>query len=397
MRNKICTQIVVGISVLILTSAAGAQDEQWLQYHSERQAWRIVGDMEVSNPKVVSDKPDGIELPDFTCDEPFFALWSTPMVGAGGLWMAFDRQNKQGRPYDLLYIDSNGDCNLADESAISSYEVDDRDNSQTSFFGPIKIIFEGEDGPVTYHINVEFYNFSSRRNLYVRSAGWYEGTINVAGAKKHCVLIDQNVNGTFDDKSLEVHKSDRIRIGRKGNRDTRYVGNYIEVDDVLYQLEIARDGAYIKLTKAEDVKFGNIRLSETITEFSAGGENGLFTLKPEKGTGSLPVGRYRINYWAIEREDERGNKWKMRSSLFSQKGDFDITADKETELSISEPIISTLEATKSGSGYSFSQNLQGQLGERIELTRNGVQPPAPKLHIKNKDGTYDRTFSFKYG
>ncbi len=145
------------------------------------------------------------------------------------------------------------------------------------------------------------------------------------------------------------------------------------------------------------MKFGNIRLSETITEFSAGGENGLFTLKPEKGTGSLPMGRYRINYWAIERKDERGNKWKMRSSLFSQKGDFDITADKETELSIGEPIISTLEATKSGSGYSFSQNLQGQLGVRIELTRNGAQPPAPKLHIKNKDGSYDRSFSFEYG
>jgi hypothetical protein len=76
-------------------------------------------------------------------------------------------------------------------------------------------------------------------------------------------------------------------------------------------------------------------------------------------TGSLPMGRYRVNYWAIERKDERGKKWKLRSSLFSQKGDFEITADKETELSIGEPIISTLEATKSGSRYSFSQNLQG--------------------------------------
>jgi len=56
-----------------------------------------------------------------------------------------------------------------------------------------------------------------------------------------------------------------------------------------------------------------------------------------------------------------------------------------------------LKARKSGSGYSFSQNLLGQLGERIELTRNGAQPPAPKLHVKNKDGTYDRTFSFEYG
>ncbi len=150
-------------------------------------------------------------------------------------------------------------------------------------------------------------------------------------------------------------------------------------------------------SKAEDVKFGNIRLLETITEFSAGGENGLFKLKLENGTGSLPVGRYRINQWAVEQEDEKGKKWKMRGEGASDKGDFEILADKETELSIGEPIVATLEVNKRDSEYSFNQKLGGRLGERIELTRNGAQPPAPKLHIKNKDGTYDRTFSFEYG
>jgi len=396
MRNKIYIQIVVGISLLVLTSAAPAQDEQWLQYHSERQAQRIIGDMTSSHLEVTSDKPQDVELPDFKCDDPFFACWSSPMAASGGLWMAFDRQNKQGRPYDLLYIDSNGDGNLADESAIASYEVDYRSSRRTAF-GPIKLIFKGEDGPITYHINIEFLNYTGRKYLYIRAAGWYEGTVTVAGTKKHCTLIDQNANGTFNDKSLNAAECDRIRIGKKGSKDSLFVGNYIEIDDVLYRPEIARDGAYIKLSKAEDVKFGNIRIPESITEFSAGGENGLFTLKPEKGTGSLPVGRYRVNYWAIERKDEKGKKWKMQGEGFSNKGDFDITADKEAELSIGEPIISTLKATKSGSGYSFSQNLQGRLGERIELTRNEAQPPAPKLHIKNKDGTYDRTFSFEYG
>ncbi len=315
------------------------------------------------------------------------------MVESGYLWISLDRTQKQGQ-WDRLFIDSNGNGHLNDETAITAYRTD----RYSAYFGPVKVVFEGEDGPLTYHLNFRFYNYNERnRRLSVYSGGWYEGTITIAGAKKHCVLIDQNANGTFDDKSLEAHKCDRIRIGKKGDRDTRYVGNFIEVDGVLYQPEIARDGAYIKLTKAEDVKFGNIRMPESIIEFSAGGENGLFTLKPEKGTGSLPVGRYRINYWAIERKDEKGKKWKLRSSLFSQKGDFEITADKEAELSIGEPIISTLQARKSGSGYSFSQNLQGQLGERIALTSNGARPPAPKLHIKNKDGTYDRTFSFEYG
>jgi len=392
MRNKICIQIVVGISLLILTSVAGAQDEQWLQYHSERDSWQLVGDIGTSNPEVVSEKPQEVELPDFKCDERFFARWPTPMVASGGLWMAFDRKSKDG-PHDLLYMDLNGNGSLADESALEAYERDERNAK----FEPVKILFDGEDGPTTYHLNVKFYRYRDRTYLNLWPAGWYEGTINVAGAKKHCVLIDHNANGTFDDKSLEADKSDRIRIGKKGSKDSLFVGNYIEIDDVLYRPEIARDGAYIKLSKAEDVKFGNIRLPETITEFSAGGENGLFTLKPDKGTGSLPVGRYRINYWAIERKDEKGKKWKMQGEGFSNKGDFDITEVKEAELSIGEPIISTIEPQNRSGTRSFSHNLKGRLGERIELTRNGSRPRAPKLNIKSKDGTYDRTFSFEYG
>ena len=396
MENKIYIWLTVGISLIVLTSEAPAQDEQWLQYHSEREAQRIIGDMGTSTLQVQSSKPQGVELPDFKCDDPFFARWPTPMVASGGLWIAFDRQNKLGRPYDLLYIDSNADGNLADESAIASYEVDYRSNRRTTF-GPIKLIFKGEDGPITYHINIEFLNYTGRKYLYIRAAGWYEGTITIAGSKKRCVLIDHNANGTFNDKSLNPAECDRIRIGKKGVRDFLFVGNYIEIDDVLYRPDIARDGAYIKLSKAEDVKFGNVRLPEMITEFSAGGENGLFTLKPEKGTVSLPVGRYRVNYWAIERKDEKGKKWKMQGEGFSNKGDFDITEVKEAELSIGEPIISTIEPQNRSGTRVFSHNLKGRLGERIELTSDGARPRAPKLHIKSKDGTYDRTFSFEYG
>ena len=392
MGDKTYILVAVGISLLVLTSPARAQDEQWLQYHSEREAMQIVGDMMRSNLRLTSEKPQGVELPDFKTEEPFFTSWSTPMVAGGKLWIAVDRTSKQGR-WDQLYIDSNVNGHLNDETAVTAY----RTEQYYKYFGPVKIVFEGEDGPLTYHLNFMFRESGETRQLYVSTGCWYEGDITVAGAKKNCMLIDYNGNGTFNDKSLNSSQCDRIRIGEKGTRDTGYVGNYIEINDTLYHTEIARDGAYIKLSKAEDVKFGDIRLPETITEFSAGGENGLFTFKPEKGAGSLPVGKYRVNSWTIERKDEKGRKWELQGRAYTSEGDFKVTADKEAELSIGEPIISTLKATKSGSGYSFSQNLQGRLGERIELTRSGAQPPAPKLHIKSEDGSYDRSFSFEYG
>jgi hypothetical protein len=333
-----------------------------------------------------------VELPQFKGKSQLFVKWPTPMVKEGHIWISLDRTHEQGL-YDSLYIDSNANGRLDDETALATY----RTSQYNAYFGPAKVVFEVEDGPVTYHLNLRYYGYSDNRRLYLSSGGWYEGGITLGGAKNRCVLIDYNANGTFDDKSLDADNCDRIRIGEKDRRDTRFVGNYIEVGGVLYRPEIARDGAFVKLAKAEDVKMGNVRLPESIAEFSAGGENGLFIRKPENRIASLPVGRYRINYWTIQRKDEKGSVWKLQGSGFAQKGDFNVAQDTDTELSIGEPVNAALQAGKRDSGWAFSQRLQGGLGESIELTYNGSRPRAPKLNIKNKDGTYDRTFSFQYG
>ena len=211
MGNKTYIWLTVGISLLILTSPVPAQDEQWLQYHTEREAQRIVGDMGSSNPKLTSEGPQGVEQPQFKSTEPFFAKWSTPMVETGYLWISLDRTNKQGQ-WDRLFIDSNGNGHLNDETVITAYRMD----QYYAYFGPVKVVFEGEDGPLTYHLNLRLYNRNEQnRRLYVYSGGWYEGTIDVAGTKKHCVLIDQNANGTFNDKSSEAYKCDEYESAKK--------------------------------------------------------------------------------------------------------------------------------------------------------------------------------------
>ena len=74
-----------------------------------------------------------------------------------------------------------------------------------------------------------------------------------------------------------------------------------------------------------------------------------------------------------------------------------MTESSETTLMLGEPVILTLSVRTRGAMHSFSPELGGQLGEQIEITRNGAQTRAPKLHIKNADGKYERTFSFEYG
>jgi len=392
MSDKTHIWRVRGIVVLFIASAAFGQEEQRLQYQSSREALSILKDISSYYLKAIFETPEGVALPEFKEDKPLFYKWSSPMAKSGYLLIAVDC-NEKGRAHDLLYIDSNGDGSLKDETAVEAY----RTESQHSYFGPVKITFEGKDSPITYHLNFRLCDHSERP-LMVSSAGWYEGTITVAGTKKHCVLIDYDVNGTFNDKSIKsFNKCDRIRVGEEGTSNTRFVGNYIEIDGALYRLDVARDGACIKLTKAEDVVFGNIRLPETISEFAAGGENGLFILKPEKGAGKLPVGKYRVERWSIERKDEEGSNWKLEGKGFGDRGVFDVNTEKETELAIGEPATSSLAVSEDSSGYSFNQGLNGQLGERIDLTCNGVRPSAPKLHIKSEDGEYDRTFAFEYG
>jgi len=314
------------------------------------------------------------------------------MVKEGYLWVALDSTHRYGS-YDRLFIDSDGDGHLSDETVVVAYQAERR----RSYFGPVRVIFEGQDGPITYHLNFEYFTRNGEKYLAVGSGGRYEGTVHVNGKKGNCVLIDYNANGTFDDKALDPSKSDRIRIGVEDNHDTRFVGNFIQVDGVLLQLEVARDGAFIRLAEAGNVVFGQIRLPDTITEFSAGGVNGLLTFKPEDGLGQLPMGQYRIHNWMIERQDGNGNRWRLEGERFGEEGDFEVAEAGETAITIGEPVVADLRVDRRNSECIFAQNLRGRLGEYVVLSRNGLTPPASKLHIKSADGKYERTFSFEYG
>jgi hypothetical protein len=391
MEKRSLIRLAVGFTLIILGSQVSAQQEQWLQYHSSREANQILGGVALQTLTLSAEKPEGVKLPQFKNQNQFFAKWPTPMVKSGFLWIALDRTHEQG-PYDLLYIDSNGDGQLEDETASVAYRTDQR----SAYFGPVKVIFEIEDGPVTYHLDFRSYQYADT-GLYASSGGWYEGDITVQGQKKHCVLFDYNANGTFNDKSDNAGECDRIRVGREGIQDTLFVGNYIKVDETLYQPEIARDGAYIILNKAENVNYGTVRMPESITQFTANGENGSFILKPEKGAASLPVGKYCVYDWAVERQDEKGTNWKLKGTGLGEKNQFEINDGKQAVLSIGEPVVATLDVSEREGTHSFNHSMKGRAGEHIELTRNGAQPQAPKVNIKNADGTYDRTYSFQYG
>jgi len=388
-RGVVLTVFIAGV---MLVSTAGAAGEQWLSYRWAREGAEVPGEGRLVELALGEAAPQGVELPRLASDDPLFGAWVTPMVETGRLWIALDRTHKGGL-CDLLLIDSNGDGRLADETALQAYKL----NQHRTYFGPAKVIFQVEDGPVVYHLNFQFYNSGNIKRLYASSGGWYEGEITVGGAKKHCVLIDHNVNGAFNDKSIGPGDCDRVLVGGNSPQDARFVGRFVEIDGALYRQRIAKDGACLTLSRAEDVKFGRVRAPDGITQFSAGGENGSFVRVPEDGVAALPVGLYCINHWDIERRDEQGVVWRMNGSFSGRGTMFDVREGAEGELAIGEPIIATLSASDDKGRYFFGQDLKGHDGERIALSRNGSRLPPPKLRIRNKDGTYDQTYNFEYG
>jgi hypothetical protein len=373
------------LAAMLLAGPAFSQTEQWLDYHTsaETRGYHQV--------ELTTNAPTGVVLPKLG-PAPYFARWSTPMDPSGGRWLCLDRTRKSG-PYDRLFIDSNGNGRLDDKKPISA-----RLDSYEAMFAATPIVFKGEDGPITYHLAFRFYQYErNAAQLLASSAGWYEGMVKFEGVKKRFQLIDANVNGSFNDISRNAYDSDRVTV--EGDKTVeRFLGKMLEVEGKFYQIEAARDGAFVKLTKAENVGLGEVRVAENIRDFSAYGENGHFVRKPVKGAFTLPIGEYRIFRWSISRKDEQGAEWTLAGYSFPDKASFSVAADKPASLEIGEPVQAVLQAKeRTNNTVAFSLRFEGKQKESIELLRAGESPRGPKLMLANADGTISSTNTFEFG
>jgi hypothetical protein len=122
-----------------------------------------------------------------------------------------------------------------------------------------------------------------------------------------------------------------------------------------------------------------------------------FTIKGSKEPVQLPVGRYCINNWTLERTDKNGTLWKLTSKDIAHKKAFDVAKGTETKLPMGEPIISNLIVWKENSEFYFRHYLKGQLGEEIKLTKSRSRADPPKLLIRNENSSYQELLTFKYG
>ena len=393
MRAKSCLFFVI---FLVSCAAVLPAETFWLRYRYDKNASEYLNASSQYVNLNNSKKPEGIALPDFNCAEPLFAKWQTPMDKQGFRWIALDKTPNM-RLYDVVYIDTDGDGSLADETPIKRNSFE----NYHCFMGPAAVIFDTEDGPVSYHLNFEYYSYNdSSKSLRIQSGCWYEGQITLPeGNALDCRLVDYQANGTFNDRSINFQGCDRITFGKQSGQEQPFTGKYAVIDGKYYNFSAAKDGAFIEISAAEDIEFGTVEFQKEIKEFSAGGENGLFFPQITDGKCQLPVGKYRINLWKMLRKDEKGNSWSLKGQwYYNQTGLFEVTKTGAAQPAIGEPIISKLSLSgQQGKQFSISQGLTDGMTGQIELLKNNSRPAAPKVAIRDKTGAYDRTFGLEYG
>ena len=140
-----------------------------------------------------------------------------------------------------------------------------------------------------------------------------------------------------------------------------------------------------------------VKIQEDINAVVCNNRDEKFTIEGAKEPALLPAGRYYVESWTLERTDNNGAVWKLKTKDIANKKTFDVAQDAEAKLPIGEPIISTLTVRKEDAEFYFRHYFKGQLGEEIELTKNQSRADPPKLLIRNEDGSYQESLTFKYG
>jgi hypothetical protein len=417
--------VFVVAGLLGWATSAYAQQEQWLQYRTSSNIYQAIGGTWGQKLAIRDDAPDGLALPKFTSDKPIFLRWQPRIDQAvvdkagGSVWLALDRSRKNG-PYDRLYIDSNLNGSLADETPIKASNASLDNGRQYDTFNLVKVTLPGIDGPSAYHLEISYQEYTNpsapgstqpakvQRSARATAAGWYEGEITVDGKKHWCMLIDYNANGCFNDSGEKRDKCDIIRIATKGDRkfvedsendfSTRTVGQQIEIDGKFYSLTVADDGASVAFAPATNLPMGNIRVPANISYFSVFGPAGYFLCRPQAGLATVPAGEYSLDRYEVAATDPAGVKWQIREIGASMEKPFSLAEGTQYALQIGEPFKASLSANRTGPGeYSINHGLRTAKGDNVVLRRDGKQPGAPKVHIKNGDGSYDKTFSMEFG
>lgn len=347
----------------------------------------------------------------------------------------------------LLYVDLDGDQDLADEKPVSSKRVRSTFNfgwSMAYRFGPLSF-----DRPATQPASAgnESAGADSARDdakadadepastpffveqldldyLVVRPAACRRGTVRIGEKTYAAFLTDGNYNGRYDDAFKHNLKRSQVRresvdadlIALDLNRDGRIGTDEFEVPEIqpltrllqlrgtYYSVEVTPDGRSITLDAAKP-EMGKIDLDKQDAELMVCSDNGASHVVVREGVGILPVGKYRLWYVILRATDDKKTVWTLRGQASEKKPyEFEVQAGKTTPLKIGPPLtMQTVQRSHrtllSGKVVSFGVSCVDGAGVEYAAgsDRGRIRGPAPAVKIFDEAGKTVSVGKFEYG
>lgn len=408
--------------MLVLAHAAGAATLDATLRYKSRSSALLTGPVKTRTLEA-KDAPDPPlkGQPECKSDAPlFFTLTLGPNEAPCALLL--DESRGTGAGYDHLYVDTDGDGDLADEQPICGQTIaGDLRGAFLFMRARATIDYAGHKAPWHFDAYTQRVRATEvepeRTVLAVRPRGYYHGALTLDGKERKVVLVDTDCTGRFNDPPTK-DAGDRLLIDANG--DERFdratelftCAKYLTLDGSCYQLTVAPSGETFRL---EPTKVAMGQLAR-----HGGGTFTLALLSPEHGEvkasgkdgapAKAPVGKYTIQQSMLELKTEGGGTWKATSRAVPDEAPVEVAAEGVAQVKFGPPLRlgstvkvtpeGTLDAVKPGDTLVMVPKITGQAGEAYDLGALGdrkSRPRLPTVIIRNAKGEVVTQGDFRYG
>jgi hypothetical protein len=333
-------------------------------------------------------------------------LYTFIRVGTGGddvIVMALDESRGTGSGYNTLYVDANNNNDLSDDPELDGKSAADK---QVVEFPAVELTVTYGDEAHPYRVKPSL--DSSQGALQVSAAGYCEGELTVGRNRHRVALIDNTMNGTFDDPYTppenrgEPWRGDTLLIQVDGEGEpTRHgVGKYVSIGDRCYEIDIAPDGRTISATRA-NTACGRINVSAERCSALLVGRDSAFVLDGAADL-TVPAGTYQLVQCGFEAKNDNGQIWRIVDRGQLNELSVKVEANRRTSLAFGPPLVAEVFVTQRASrSFQFDLAVTGQGGGKYsarDLERVGEEaPPAPVFAIRDENDEIVATGRFQYG
>jgi len=386
------------VAVSLLSAALHAQGTFPLTYQDAEGSLQVVTQMASRGFGVTPSKPPGVK------GVPDGAACCSMDVGGKSVWAAV-----VGGDSPKLYVDTDGDNDLADEKPLAG-----KAEGPQMAFGTVALT-ASEGKPVKVALLAYMGGSPAKPQfLLVRGAGCLTGKVTLASKVYDVVVIDGNLNGRYNDTlkgdAMPSQNMDALVIDLNGDGrfappalDTKPMewiplAKGIKVADTYYTVTVAADGSKIELAKT-DPGFGTLDLGASDVEIMGFSDFGFQHIQGG-GKVRLPAGKYMPVMVSLNRTDADGAKWTLtRSGGTDKLSQLRIEAGETCAIELGPPLVAKTDVRQNGRNVAIGFSLVGKAGEQYAAgaTKGGKRLPAPTLEIIDEAEKVIHTGTFEYG